>query len=117
MWFLNLHFLLLTAIQIMCSKHQKPSYAKVWKNTNSLSSAIMDWQRAAFYSDHPPVNQLTPTSNNLPFQTSTIIGGKSNLLLYINFIQHLGNIFSYIFGGHLCRLHNYICVVITIRLA
>ena len=38
--------------------------------------------------------------------STVIIGGKSNLLLYIKFILHLGNILYYIFSGHLCRMLN-----------
>ena len=137
LWFLNSWFLFWTAILIMCPCPHKPSYATGLKEYQlSITSAVMDWLRAQKGSlavgshdckvnstlkwtiHHPPVNQLTPTSINLPFQTSTaIIGSKSNLLVYINFIQHWGNILFCIFGGHLCRLLNYIWLVIIFRLA
>jgi len=66
----------------------------------------------------PPVNRLSPTSTNLPFQNSTAISGsKFDLSGYTNYILHLGNILQYYnFGGHLCRQLNYIWLVIIFRL-
>jgi hypothetical protein len=117
----------------MYPQHHKPSDATGLKEYQlSIMSAVMDWPMAQKWSlavvshdcevnstlqwtvGHPPVNQLTLHQTACPSKLPKQFGGTSNLLVYINFIQHLGNILCYTSGGHLCRLMNYICLVITL---
>jgi len=107
-WFLKSWLHLWTAIQIMCHGRHKPSYATglvEFQLTIICCYGLKEGSTLYWTLGHPPVNQLTPTSTNLHIQTSTAItGGKYNLLLCMNFIQHLGNILYYTFGGYIWRL-------------